>query len=87
MEPMAEGTVKTLIKLPKRTDKMLKMLELELDLKTKSEAVEFLIEALMGELRPEIEAKFAKALAPGHAAISKRRSKSVKEMNREMDSW
>ncbi len=84
---MSEGMVKTQIELPKNVDRMLKILKVELDLSNKSEAVEFVVEAFRGEFRPEIEVKFAEAMARGHEKVSARRARSLKKLNEAMDKW
>ena len=84
---MQETMVKTQITLPKSSDKFLKMIKVEYDLNNKSEAVEFIIETLTKELRPEIEAKFKAAMKPAHRRSVAKRSKTIEEMNKEMDSW
>lgn len=84
---MQQQIIKTQIELPKQVDKMLKMIKVEFDLENKSEAVEFVIESFKGEFTPDIEQKFAEALAAGHAKVSARRAKTVKDMNKEMERW
>ena len=80
-------TVATQIELPKAIDKMLKLVKVEFDLENKSQAVEFITGAFMGEFKPEIEAKFAEAMTPEHAKISAKRAKTRREMNKEMAGW
>ena len=84
---MSETMVKTQIELPKAVDRMLKLLKVEFDLTNKSKAVEFVVEAFRGEFKPEIEAELAEAMTPEHAKLSAKRSRSVKELNEEMDRW
>lgn len=84
---MQQQMVRTQIKLPKQVDKMLKMIKVEFDLRNKSEAVEFIVESFKGEFTPDVERKFAEALAPEHAKVSAKRAKSIKEMNKEMEHW
>ena len=84
---MESKLIKTQIELPKGVDKMLKLIKVEFDLENKSEAVEFVIEAFKGEFKPKIEAKFARAVTPKHRKISEKRAKTIKEMDREMESW
>lgn len=82
-----EKIVKTQIELPKKVDKLLKLIKVEFDFENKSQAVEFVIEAFKGEFKSEIESKFADAMTPKHAKISKKRAKTIKQMDKEMDNW
>ena len=82
-----EKYVKTQIELPKKVDKLLKLIKVEFDFENKSQAVEFVIEAFRGEFKPEIEAKFADAMKLKHAKLSKKRAKTIKQMDKEMDNW
>lgn len=84
---MKKELIKTQITLPKSVDKMLKMIKVEFDFENKSEAVEFVIESFKGEFKPEIEAKFARAMTPKHRKLSAKRAKTIKEMDKEMESW
>jgi len=45
------------------------------------------VEAFKGDFKPEVEAKFAKAMTKKHAKISKKRAKTIKELGREIESW
>lgn len=85
---MKEELVKTQIALPKKVDKMLKLIKVEFDLENKSEAVEFAVkQTYEKKFKPHIEAKFKKVLTKSHRKLSAKRAKTVKEWESEMEKW